>query len=41
LREINRAGWQVHHITREDLRNPDNMVRDVQGVVARLRRSRG
>ena len=41
LREINQAGWYVHHITREDLRNPGRMVDEIRAVVANLRRSRG
>jgi len=40
LREINQAGWYVHHITREDLRNPVR-VDEIRAVVANLRRSRG
>jgi very-short-patch-repair endonuclease len=41
LREINQAGWYVHHVTREDLRNPDTMVSEIRAVIAHLRRSRG
>jgi very-short-patch-repair endonuclease len=41
LRELNQAGWYVHHVTREDLRNPDEVVRNIISVVETLRRSRG
>ena len=41
LRELNQAGWYVHHVTREDLRNPDELVRNIVLVAENLRRSRG
>lgn len=41
LRELNQAGWYVYHVTREDLRNPDDVVRNIISVVENLRRSRG
>jgi very-short-patch-repair endonuclease len=41
LRELNQAGWYVYHVTREDLRNPDAVVRNIKSVIENLQRSRG
>lgn len=41
LRELNQAGWYVYHVTKEDLRNPDALVRNIKAVIETLRRSRG
>lgn len=41
LREINRAGWHVYPVTKEDMRNPDRVVRDIQSVIAKRYRSWG
>ena len=41
LRELDQAGWYVYHVTKEDLRNPDALVRNIKAVIETLRRSRG
>ena len=41
LREINRAGWHVYPVTKEDMLNPDRVVRDIKSVIAKRYRSRG
>ena len=41
LRELNQAGWYVYHVTNEDLRNPDALVRNIKSVIETLQRSRG
>ena len=41
LRELHQAGWYVYHVTKEDLRDPDALLRNIKSVVDHLQRSRG
>lgn len=41
LRELNQAGWYVYHVTKEDLHNPDALVRNIKSVIETRQRSRG
>jgi hypothetical protein len=35
LRDLTAAGWQVYHITRDDLKDLDRLAREIHGVIRR------
>jgi very-short-patch-repair endonuclease len=39
-RRLNKAGWYVFQITKEDLRNVGNLIHNIQEVIDQLKRSR-
>jgi very-short-patch-repair endonuclease len=35
LRDLTAAGWQVYHITRDDLKDLDRLAREIHGAIRR------